>query len=136
MPKTNEIAFNVRLLDVLQTKHLCWRDYVGVEQRDVLRETALQPDIVMRHTEPIKLRFIVCFDGLVGGFKVECWHFCFTFVVCCYLAGNSKTILDNLLFVYAPKNTIRLKKGQFALGDGRLMLLSTKTEQVHSEKLV
>ena len=51
------------------------------------------------------------------------------------LAGNGKKILDNLLFVYAPKNTIRLKKGQFALGDGRLMLLSTKTEQVHLEKL-
>ena len=48
MPKTNEIAFNVRLLDVLQTKHPSWRDHVGVEQRDVLRETALQPDIVIR----------------------------------------------------------------------------------------
>ena len=48
MPKTNEIAFNVRLLDVLQTKHPRWRDHVGVEQRDVLRETALQPDIVIR----------------------------------------------------------------------------------------
>ena len=30
MPKTNEIAFNVRLLDVLQTKHPRWRDHVGV----------------------------------------------------------------------------------------------------------
>ena len=48
MPKTNEIAFNVRLLDVLQTKHPRWRDHVGVEQRDVLREAALQPDIVIR----------------------------------------------------------------------------------------
>ncbi len=48
MPKTNEIAFNVRLLDVLQTKHPRWRDHVGVEQRDVLRETVLQPDIVIR----------------------------------------------------------------------------------------
>ena len=48
MPKTNEIAFNVRLLDVLQTKHPRWRDHVGVEQRDVFRETALQPDIVIR----------------------------------------------------------------------------------------
>ena len=32
----------------MQTKHLRWRDHVGVEQRDVLRETALQPDIVIR----------------------------------------------------------------------------------------
>ena len=48
MPKTNEIAFNVPLSDVLQTKHPRWRDQVGVEQRDVLRETALQPDIVIR----------------------------------------------------------------------------------------
>ncbi len=48
MPKTNEIAFNVRLLDVLQTKHPRWRDHVGVEQRDVLREAVLQPDIVIR----------------------------------------------------------------------------------------
>ena len=48
MPKTNEIAFNVPLSDVLQTKHPRWRDHVGVEQRDVLRETALQPDIVIR----------------------------------------------------------------------------------------
>ena len=48
MPKTNEIAFNVPLSDVLQTKHPRWRDHVGVEQRDVLREIALQPDIVIR----------------------------------------------------------------------------------------
>ena len=48
MSKTHEIAFNVPLSDVLQTKHPRWRDHVGVEQRDVLRETALQPDIVIR----------------------------------------------------------------------------------------
>jgi len=42
MPHTNEIAFNVRLLDVLKTKHPRWRDHAGVEQ------TALRPDIVIR----------------------------------------------------------------------------------------
>ena len=48
MPQTSEIAFNVRLLDVLRTKHPRWREHTGVEQQGVLRETALQPDIVIR----------------------------------------------------------------------------------------
>ena len=47
-PRTSEIAFNVRLLDVLRTKHPRWRDHIGVEQQGVLRETALRPDIVIR----------------------------------------------------------------------------------------
>ena len=47
MPKTNEIAFNVRLLDVLRTKHPAWREHTGVEQQGVFRETALQPDVVI-----------------------------------------------------------------------------------------
>ena len=46
--RTSEIAFNVRLLDVLRTKHPRWRDHPGVEQQGVLRETALRPDIVIR----------------------------------------------------------------------------------------
>ena len=46
--RTSEIAFNVRLLDVLRTKHPRWRDHTGVEQQGVLRETALRPDIVIR----------------------------------------------------------------------------------------
>ena len=48
MPKTNEIAFNVRLLDVLQTKHLRWRDHVGVEQRMSSARPPCKPDIVIR----------------------------------------------------------------------------------------
>ena len=48
MHKTNEVAFNVRLLDALQTKHPRWHDHIGVEQQGVLRETALRPDIVIR----------------------------------------------------------------------------------------
>ena len=48
MPKTNEIAFNVPLLNVLRSKHPRWRDRTGVEQQDVLRESALRPDIVIR----------------------------------------------------------------------------------------
>ena len=42
MPKTNEIASNVRLLDVLLTKHPRWRDRTGAEQHGVLREVALR----------------------------------------------------------------------------------------------
>ena len=48
MPKTNEIAFNVPLLNALRSKHPQWRDRAGVEQQDVLRESALRPDIVIR----------------------------------------------------------------------------------------
>ena len=48
MPKTNEIAFNVQLLNVLRSKHPQWRDRTGVEQQDVFRESALRPDIVIR----------------------------------------------------------------------------------------
>ncbi len=48
MPQTSEIAFNVRLLDVLRTKHPRWREHTGVEQQGVLREEALRPDIVIR----------------------------------------------------------------------------------------
>ena len=48
MPKTNEIAFNLELSNVLRTKHPRWRDRTSAEQRGILRETALQPDIVIR----------------------------------------------------------------------------------------
>ncbi len=48
MPQTNEIAFNVWLLDVLRTKHPRWRDRTGVEQHGVFRETARRPDLVIR----------------------------------------------------------------------------------------
>ncbi len=51
------------------------------------------------------------------------------------LAGMARQF-STISYSFMPKeNTIRFKKGQFALGDGRLMLLSTKTEQVHLEKL-
>ncbi len=48
MPRTNEIVFNVRLLNVLETKHPRWRDHSAVEQQGVLRETARRPDLVIR----------------------------------------------------------------------------------------
>ena len=48
MPRTNEIVFNVRLLNVLETKHPRWRDHSSVEQQGVLRETARRPDLVIR----------------------------------------------------------------------------------------
>ncbi len=48
MPRTNEIAFNVALSNVLRTKHPRWRDRTSAEQQDVVRETALRPDIVIR----------------------------------------------------------------------------------------
>ena len=47
MPKTNEIAFNVLLLEVLKTRHPAWREHTGVEQQGVFRETALRPDVVI-----------------------------------------------------------------------------------------
>ena len=48
MPRTNEIAFNVALSNVLRTKHPRWRDHIGAEQQGVVRETAQRPDIVIR----------------------------------------------------------------------------------------
>ena len=48
MPRTSEIAFNVALSNVLRTKHPRWRDRTSAEQKSILRETALQPDIVIR----------------------------------------------------------------------------------------
>lgn len=48
MPRTNETVFNVRLLNVLETKHPRWRDYSSVEQQGLLRETAQRPDLVIR----------------------------------------------------------------------------------------
>ena len=48
MPRTNEIAFNVALSNVLRTKHPRWRDRTGAEQQGVVRETAQRPDIVIR----------------------------------------------------------------------------------------
>ena len=51
--RTNEIAFNVRLLDVLKTKHPRWRDHAGAEQQGVVRETAQRPDIVIRPPDGI-----------------------------------------------------------------------------------
>ena len=46
--RTSEMAFNVRLLDVLRTKHPRWRDHTSAEQQGIVRETALRPDIVIR----------------------------------------------------------------------------------------
>jgi len=48
VPRTNEIAFNVALSNVLRTKHPRWRDRTGAEQQGVVRETAQRPDIVIR----------------------------------------------------------------------------------------
>ena len=48
MPRTSEIAFNVALSNVLRTKHPRWRDRTSAEQKGILRETALQPDVVIR----------------------------------------------------------------------------------------
>lgn len=45
--KTNEMAFNVHLFNVLRTKHPRWRDHAGVEQTGVFRDAALQPDLVI-----------------------------------------------------------------------------------------
>lgn len=48
MPQTSEIAFNFELANVLRTKHPRWRDRTSAEQTNVLRETGLQPDVVIR----------------------------------------------------------------------------------------
>ena len=48
MPQTNEIAFNFELSNVLRTKHPRWGDRITAEQTNVLRETARQPDVVIR----------------------------------------------------------------------------------------
>ena len=48
MPQTNEIAFNLELSNVLRTKHPRWGDRITAEQTNVLRETARQPDVVIR----------------------------------------------------------------------------------------
>ena len=48
MPAINEIAFNVRLLDVLKIKHPRWRDHISVEQQGVVHETARRLDLILR----------------------------------------------------------------------------------------
>lgn len=48
MPQTSEIAFNFELSNVLRTKHPRWRNRTSAEQTNVLRETGLQPDVVIR----------------------------------------------------------------------------------------
>ena len=48
MPQTSEIALNFELSNVLRSKHPRWRDCITAEQTNVLRETALQPDVVIR----------------------------------------------------------------------------------------
>ena len=48
MPQTSEIAFNFEFSNVLRTKHPRWRDRLTAEQTNVLRETGLQPDVVIR----------------------------------------------------------------------------------------
>ena len=48
MAQTNEIAFNLELSNVLRTKHPRWGDRITAEQTNVLRETARQPDVVIR----------------------------------------------------------------------------------------
>ena len=48
MPQTNEIAFNLELSNVLRDKHPRWRDRTSAEQTNVFRESARQPDVVIR----------------------------------------------------------------------------------------
>ena len=47
MPRTNEVAFNVELSNVLRTKHPRWRDHIRAEQQAVVRAAAKRPDIVI-----------------------------------------------------------------------------------------
>ena len=49
MPKTNEVAFNVELANVLRTMHPLWHDKVGVQQSAALQQTSPWPDILVRH---------------------------------------------------------------------------------------
>ncbi len=48
MPHTSEIAVNFELSNVLRTKHPGWHDGITAEQTNVFRETARQPDVVIR----------------------------------------------------------------------------------------
>ena len=47
MPRTNEVAFNVELSNMLRTKHPRWRDHIRAEQQAVVRAAAKRPDIVI-----------------------------------------------------------------------------------------
>ena len=49
MPKTNEVAFNVELANVLRAMHPLWHDKVGAEQHAVFQQVGLRPDILIRH---------------------------------------------------------------------------------------
>ena len=49
MPKTNEVAFNVELANVLRAMHPLWHDKVGAEQHAVFQQVGLRPDILVRH---------------------------------------------------------------------------------------
>ena len=49
MPKTNEVAFNVELANVLRAMHPLWHDKVGAEQHAVFQHEGLRPDILVRH---------------------------------------------------------------------------------------
>ena len=49
MPKTNEVAFNVELANVLRAMHPLWHDKVGAEQHAVYQQEGLRPDILVRH---------------------------------------------------------------------------------------
>ena len=52
-PEPANIAFNVTLSNVLRTKHPRWHDRTSAEQKSILRETALQPDVVIRPPDGI-----------------------------------------------------------------------------------
>ena len=49
MPANSEATVNVQLGDLLRTKHPAWRDGIGVEQSQVLRNAARRPDIMVSH---------------------------------------------------------------------------------------
>ena len=49
MPKTNEVAFNVELANVLRAMHPLWHDKVGAEQHAVFQQVGLRPDILVRN---------------------------------------------------------------------------------------
>lgn len=49
MPKTNEVAFNVELANVLREMNPLWHNNLGAEQHEVFQRVGLRPDILVRH---------------------------------------------------------------------------------------
>ena len=107
MPKTNEVAFNVELANVLRTMHPLWHDKVGAEQHAVFQQAGLRPDILIRH--PVGLPV-----AIETGFEPACSLELDARAMLSHQVGRDGESIEQMIAVRVPAE---LREGQQDLAE-------------------